>query len=88
VWACESRFKRNGGASPDFLLTLMSLTNFMRLSLMKAAHAGVGDASWQEIRVAPSFSAHVRWGERGAPVQRREVLLVAISLEVISEEVC
>jgi antirestriction protein ArdC len=43
--------------------------NSMRLSLMKAAHADVGGATWQEIRVAPSFSAHVRLGERGAPVQ-------------------
>ena len=33
----------------------MALANFMRLSLMKAAHADVGDAAWQEIRVAHLF---------------------------------
>jgi hypothetical protein len=27
----------------------------MRLSLMKAAHAGLGGATWQEIRVAHLF---------------------------------
>jgi hypothetical protein len=32
------------GLPPDFLLNLMALANFMRLSLMKAAHAGVGGA--------------------------------------------
>jgi hypothetical protein len=40
----------------------------MRLSLRKAAPAFVGESHEQEIRVAPSFSAHVRRGERGAPV--------------------
>jgi hypothetical protein len=29
---------------------LLALANFMRLSLMKAAHAAVGGAPWQEIR--------------------------------------
>jgi len=29
---------------------LLALANFMRLSLMKAAHPGVGGAPWQEIR--------------------------------------
>jgi hypothetical protein len=29
--------------------------NSMRLSLMKAAHADVGGAAWQEIRVAHRF---------------------------------
>jgi hypothetical protein len=36
--------------SPDFLRTLFALMNLMRLSLMKAAHAGVGWSSVQEIR--------------------------------------
>jgi hypothetical protein len=40
---------------------LLALANFMRLSLMKAAHAGVGGAPWQEIRIrgpiiSPSFA--------------------------------
>ena len=56
------------GLRPDFLSSLLALMNFMRLSLMKAAHEDVGGAPWQEIRVAPTFSAHVRLGERGAPV--------------------
>jgi len=30
--------------TPDFLLTLLALAHFMRLSLKKAAHAGVGGA--------------------------------------------
>jgi hypothetical protein len=38
-------------ATPDFLLVLMALANFMRLSLLKAAHAFVSSAGWQEIRV-------------------------------------
>jgi hypothetical protein len=29
-------------ATPDFLLRLVALANFMRLSFLKAAHAGVG----------------------------------------------
>jgi hypothetical protein len=30
--------------TPDFLSSFLALANFMRLSLMKAAHAGVGGA--------------------------------------------
>jgi hypothetical protein len=30
---------------------LVALANFMRLSLMKAAHVVVSGAAWQEIRV-------------------------------------
>jgi hypothetical protein len=37
---------------PDFLLRLLALANFMRLSLLKAAHAVVGWDHVQEIRVA------------------------------------
>jgi hypothetical protein len=36
---------------PDFLLRLVALINLVRLSLMKAACAGVSGAAWQEIRV-------------------------------------
>jgi hypothetical protein len=39
--------RRNGRslhyAPPDFLWGLMALTNFMRLSLLKAAHVAVGE---------------------------------------------
>jgi hypothetical protein len=41
-------------ATPDFLLILVALANFMRLSLLKAAHAVVSSAAWQEIRVRSS----------------------------------
>jgi hypothetical protein len=34
-------------ATPDFLLRLAALANFMRLSLMKAAHVVVSCAAWQ-----------------------------------------
>jgi hypothetical protein len=36
---------------PDFLSRLVALTNLMRLSLRKAAHAAMSSAAWQEIRV-------------------------------------
>jgi hypothetical protein len=39
-------------ATPDFLLISVALSNFMRLSLLKAAHAVVSSAAWQEIRVS------------------------------------
>jgi hypothetical protein len=38
-------------ASPDFLLNLVALANFMRLSLLKGAHVALSYAAWQEIRV-------------------------------------
>jgi hypothetical protein len=41
----------------------------MRLSLLKAAHVDVGESTVAGNPGRPSFSAHVRWGERGAPVQ-------------------
>ena len=37
--------------SPDFLWNLVALANFMRLSLLKGAHAASSSAAWQEIRV-------------------------------------
>ena len=47
------RFRKScGGLPPDFLSNLLALANFMRLSLLKAAHAYLFGASWQEIRVA------------------------------------
>jgi hypothetical protein len=38
-------------ASPDFLLNLVALANFMRLSLLKGAHVALSCAAWQEIRL-------------------------------------
>jgi hypothetical protein len=38
-------------ATPDFLLSLVALANFMRLSLKKAARVVMSSAAWQEIRV-------------------------------------
>ena len=38
-------------ATPDFPLDLVASVNFMRLSLMKAAHVVVSSAARQEIRV-------------------------------------
>jgi len=43
------------GLPPDFLSSLLALAIFLRLSIMKAAHVGVGGAPWQEIRVARLF---------------------------------
>jgi hypothetical protein len=48
---------------PDFLSRLVALTNFMRLSLQKAAHVGVGWCSVQEIRVASAYVGRERRGE-------------------------
>jgi hypothetical protein len=38
-------------ASPDFLLNLVALANFIRLSLLKGAFVVLSSAAWQEIRV-------------------------------------
>jgi uncharacterized protein YigA (DUF484 family) len=38
-------------ATPDFLLSLVALAIFMRLSLTKAAHLAMSSAAWQEIRI-------------------------------------
>jgi hypothetical protein len=55
------------GLPPDFLSNVMALANFMRLSLMKAAHAGVGGAPWQEIRVAHLFRPMYAEANMGHP---------------------
>ena len=39
---------RTYGASPDFLWTLVALANFMRLSLLKAAHAVLDGATYRK----------------------------------------
>jgi hypothetical protein len=41
-------------ATPDFLLGLVALANFMRLSLLKAAYVAIVNAARQEIRYALS----------------------------------
>jgi hypothetical protein len=38
-------------ATPDFLLDLVALSQFMRPSLRKGAHADLSSAAWQKIRV-------------------------------------
>jgi hypothetical protein len=38
-------------AAPDFLWNLVGLAKFMRLSLLKGAHADLSYAVWQEMRV-------------------------------------
>src|ERR1700739_1235763 len=43
------------GLPPNFLKTLLALVSSMRHSLMNAAHADVGGAPRQEIRVAHRF---------------------------------
>src|ERR1700691_270260 len=65
---CSSMSKSYGGLSLDFLWSLVALVHLMRLSLLKAAHANLFSAACRKSG-SPSFSTHVRWGERGAPVQ-------------------
>ena len=47
------------GAPPDFLWTMAALANFLRLSLLKAAHAVLGGATYRKfgsIILYPYFS--------------------------------
>jgi hypothetical protein len=37
--------RQSDGAAPDFLSRLVALANFLRLSLLKAAHVEVGERS-------------------------------------------
>jgi hypothetical protein len=55
------------GLPPDFLYTLLALANSIRLSFMKAAHADVGGAPWQEIRVAHRFRPMYALANMGHP---------------------
>ena len=50
--------------SPDFLLRFMALMHFMRLSLLKGAHAALSSAAWQEIRVGMTKEGRRFRGER------------------------
>ena len=47
-WEAETA---DSSASPDFLLKLVALANFMRLSLLKGVHVALSCVLWQEIRV-------------------------------------
>ena len=49
-----------GPRTPDFLSRLVALANFMRLSLMKAAHAAVG---WRRVTGNPDTLGRT-WGTR------------------------
>jgi len=63
------RFRKSyGGLRPDFLLNLVALASFMRLSLLKAARVAVGEYGVTGNPGRPSFSAQVRFGEPRAPV--------------------
>jgi hypothetical protein len=66
--------KASGGLRPDFLSDWLALAGSMRLSLMKAAHKDVGERLEAGNPGRPSFSAHVRPGDRGAPVLVKRVV--------------
>jgi hypothetical protein len=53
IGALEKRTADLHYATPDFLLVLVALANFMRLSLLKAAHAVVSSAAWRKSGYAP-----------------------------------
>jgi hypothetical protein len=53
------------GLPPDFLLRLLASANFMRLSLMKAAHAVTGKATHRKSGYIAGFWRDV--GFHGAP---------------------
>src|ERR1700723_802073 len=61
----EPRLRQSTGAprspkrTPDFLSSLLALANFMRLSLMKAAHAGVGGAPCRKF----GYVGRKRWAK-------------------------
>jgi hypothetical protein len=60
--------KKMEGLRPDFLWSLVALAHLMRLSLLKAAHAAVGECHVAGNPGRPSCSTHVResrtWGTR------------------------
>jgi hypothetical protein len=60
--------KKKEGLPPDFLWSLLALVNFMRLSLLKAAHAVMSGAAYRKSGT-PTSSTHVpesprTWGTR------------------------
>src|ERR1700678_3655681 len=69
VEAGDGRAGVRGGSPPDFLWSLVALAHLMRLSLLKAAHAAVGECHVAGNPGQPSYSNHVResprtWGTR------------------------
>jgi hypothetical protein len=64
-----------GGASPGFPVEIVGVGEHHAAFLNESRTREHGWSRVQEIRVAPSFSAHVRCGERGAPVQGSRVVL-------------
>jgi hypothetical protein len=62
IWEGRGAHRRSlHYATPDFLLTLMALTYFMRPSLRKGAHAALSSAAWQEIRVRSGRDDNSSW---------------------------
>jgi hypothetical protein len=61
--------KSNGGASPGFPVGFGGINELHAAFLTESRTREHGWCRVQEIRVAPSFSSHVRWCERGTPVQ-------------------
>ena len=55
----------------------------MRLSLMKAAHADVGGAPWQEIRVAHLFRPTYAQAKVGHPSDSE---IIVLFLDVVPSE--
>ena len=51
--------------TPDFLPNFLALANFMRLSLMKAAHTGVGGAP----RRKSGYMGRKRWAQALRPLE-------------------
>jgi hypothetical protein len=59
------------GLPPDFLWSLVALAHLMRLSLLKAAHAAVGECHAAGNPDRPPFSAGTlwrTWGTRPVPI--------------------
>jgi hypothetical protein len=56
-------------ATPDFLLSLVALAIFMRLSFPKAAHVAMSSAAWQEIWVR-SVEKHFQEGSAELQIPR------------------
>ncbi len=61
--------RKKEGLFPDFLWSLVALANLMRLSLLKAAQAALGECHVAGNPGCPSSSTHVResprtWGTR------------------------
>ncbi len=65
---------RSPQRTPDFLSSLLALANFMRLSLMKAAHAGVGGAPCRKF----GYVGRKRWAKP------QQSLLYPVKLKISS----